>query len=194
LDSYDFTDSAAPIAMLIIGILFIAITALATKISKNLSNYSSVNSLEAKSGKIKTAFIMFVTNHPLFGVYLFKSPTISKFEASILYCSRAFAVMLFANTYNMVEFDTPRFLYSTENSEFTAGFLLLPYVTYLPAILILGVMLRGRLSTKQEPSYVTKIFTILLTCILILLAFIFTVLIQKNMTEDQRIKANKSFG
>ena len=58
--NYDFTDSAAPISMLIIGILFIALTGLLTGISKGLATYSSVNNLDSKSGWIKTAFTMFI--------------------------------------------------------------------------------------------------------------------------------------
>jgi len=128
------------------------------------------------------------------GVYTYKSPTTSKIERSILYVGRAVAVLLFANVYMMDKYDTQRFLTSTDNSEYTAGFLLLPYVTFLPVIFVLGVLLRGKCSQKEEPSKVTKIFTILAIILFIILCFIFTIVIQSGMNEDQRLKTNKGFG
>jgi len=142
-DAYDFTKSAAPIAILIIGFLWLALNSVLFYFSRGLNSYSMTESLE-NSKATKTFFVMLMTIHPLFGIYAYKSPTTSKNERTFLYLGRSIGLMLFVNVFMMDKYEIERFLSSTENSEFTAGFLLLPYATLLPVIYIFGALLRGR--------------------------------------------------
>jgi len=101
--------------------------------------------------------------------------------------------MLFVNVYHMEKFGTERFLSETE-STFQWELFVLPYMTVLPIVWFVSVLLRGRCSYKEESSKVVKIFGLFTAFILIFLSLVFTILIQTKKEEDQRDESNIMFG
>jgi len=93
----------------------------------------------------------------------------------------------------MEKFGTERFLSETE-SKFQWELFVLPYMTVLPIVWFVSVLLRGRCNYREESSKVVKIFGLFTAFILIFLSLVFTIVIQSKMEEDQRDESNIMFG
>jgi len=141
---YDFTKSLAPFILLIIGLLWILLNALLFYFFKGFERYCKTEHFDRNS-KFSTFWAMLLTGHPFGTVYTYKSPTTSKLERSVIYFGRAVGLMLFVNIYHMEKLDTERFLEETESGSKWDIFFL-PYLTVLPIVWFIAVLIRGKCS------------------------------------------------